>query len=432
MSGGRSWPALALGVVLVVAAVLPVARAEGPAGDAGTVPPSAPVGFSVTPVTAVPTPTSLDFSPDGETLYVTSFSGNAYAYPVVEGTTLGAPREFLSDLEKPLGVLATGHGVFISDEEPADEEGGRPTGKVIRVQDDGDGGAHDLETVVAGLPVGRHNTNGMALGPDGALYVTNGNSTDSGFGREGGDPEVPPYSGSLLRIDPTATGLSPEPRMVVGTGWRNPYDVAFVPEGHPAAVTGQHRAVVPMNGPDGIEYCDEDGDCVTRPTGEDTLSTLRVNDGEVEHFGFPWCLYDRDRGGLDGFAQDPDEGPCPPTDDRMSRGFPEGRQVTFARPAALFGTHVSADGLAFNPGTDFPSTYDDDLFVAEFGNFFGDDVVGHKVVRVTFDSTTGAIDGVEDFLTGLFPLDLTFAPDGAMWVADFGGVIYRVSSIVPR
>ncbi len=59
--------------------------------------------------------------------------------------------------------------------------------------------------MISGLPNGRHNTNGLAIGADGMLYITNGNSTDSGFGEEGGAPEVQPYSGSVLRVDPTAT-----------------------------------------------------------------------------------------------------------------------------------------------------------------------------------------------------------------------------------
>lgn len=413
-----------LGMALVVA-IAP--SGSGTEGDASTLPPSAPVGFSVTPATGVPSPTSLDFSPDGKTLYVASFAGSVFAYPVIGGAALGPPTEFLADLQSPLGVLATQDGVFVSDLEPAEEEGGRDTGEVLRARDDdGDGAAEVVEQVIGGLPIGRHNTNGMAIGPDEQLYITNGNSTDSGFGAEGGPPEEPPYSGSLLRVDPTATGLTPQPEMVVGTGWRNVYDVAFFPEGHPSVSEGEHLAAVPMNGPDGQTYSG-----TTRPRGEDTLSLLDVNDDVVEHFGFPWCLYDRDEGGLDGFTQDPDEGPCPPDEEDLTLGFPEDATVEFRTPSALFGMHVSADGLAFNPGTSLPSAYDHDLFVAEFGNFFGDEAVGHKVVRVTFDDATGDVASVEDFLTGMLPLDLVFGPDGAMWVADLGGTVYRVAAVNP-
>lgn len=403
-------------VVLLLAGVgLPAAGDS--AGPAGTLPPSVPLGFAVTPAAATVAPTSLAFSPDGETLYVSSLAGSVLAYPVLGGAALGPPTTFLSGLTLPLGVLATDGAVFVSD---LSQEAGR----VTRARDtDGDGAANEVDTVISGLPNGRHNTNGMALGPDGKLYVTNGNSTDSGFGAEGGPPEVQPYSGSLLRVDPSATGLTPQPAMVVGTGWRNVYDVAFFPPGHPTVGPGQVLAAMPMNGPDGLTYGG-----VTRPAGEDTLSVLNVADTVVEHFGFPWCLYDRDNGGLVGFTQDTAEGSCTPLPAKAFTGLSSAVQ---AKPSALFGLHVSADGLAFNPGTDFPPGCDDDLFIAEFGNFFGDELTGHKIVRVRFDGT-GAVTAVEDFLTGILPLDLTFGPSGAMWVADFAGTIYRVASIGGR
>lgn len=387
-------------------------------GDPATVPPTVPVGFVVQAAAPAPAPTSLAFSVDGSILYVSSLGGAVLAYPVLGGAALGPPVPFLNGLESPLGVLATEHGVFVS----VVADG---VGAVLRARDtDGDFMADVTETVISGLPIGRHNTNGMAIGPDGMLYVTNGNSTDSGFRDEGGAPEVPPYSGSLLRIDPAATGLTPQPTMVVGTGWRNIYDVAFVPAGHPFLKFG--RAFVPMNGTDGAEYPQPDGTTKARPASEDTLSALDVTDGVVEHFGFPWCLYDRDNRGLKGFAQDPAEGPCDPLPPAASAGLVDPMEQ--ARPVALLGLHVSANGLAFNPGTSFPAAMSGDLFIAEFGNFSGDDIVGHKIVRVRF-GPKGRVAGVDNFMNGALPLDLTFAPDGAMWVADFGGQILRVSAV---
>ncbi len=50
--------------------------------------------------------------------------------------------------------------------------------------------------------------------------------------------------------------------------------------------------------------------------------------------------------------------------------------VVQAKPRRCSGLHVSANGLAFNPNTNFPAAYDNDLFVAEFGNFFGNTPVG--------------------------------------------------------
>jgi glucose/arabinose dehydrogenase len=407
-----------LGTCLLLAA-LPAGA--GTNGKAGTLPPKAPVGYVVTIAGVSPTATSLAFSPNGKFLYVAAGEvGRVLRYPVVAGVIAGRPTIWLGGLTLPLGVLATDHEVFIADSRVV---GNGNQGIVYRTRDTNrDGKADVRETVIRGLPNGRHNTNGMAIGPDGLLYITNGSSTDSGFGAEGGVPETRPYTGSVLRVDPAATDLTPTPSMVVATGLRNIYDIAFVPAGHPAAAPGTAKAVVSMNGPDGMTY-----GSITRPPGEDTLDIFDTADAGVEHFGFPWCLYDRHRGGLNGFTQDPAQGSCDPLPAAASDGLPA--PVVPAKPAALFGLHVSADGLAFNPGTNFPKN--GDLFVAEFGNFFGNTITGHKVVRVRFDRS-GRVSAVEDFLTGVVPLDLTFAPDGSMWIGDLSGVLLRVARAIPR
>ncbi len=400
----------------------PASRSNPPGGNPfgppDTLPPALPAGFLVSPAAVSITATSLSFSPDGSTLYVAGLSGFVFAYPVIGGLLAVPPLPFLSNLSTPLGVLATEHGVFVS----VAQDG---HGAVLRARDDnGDFIADVTEVVISGLPIGRHNTNGLALGPDGMLYVANGSSTDSGFREEGGPPETPPFSGSLLRMDPLASDLTPTSAMVVATGFRNPYDLAFVPAGHPSLAPG--RVVVSVNGPDGESYAQPDGSTIARPEGEDSLNLLDVSDGVVEHFGFPWCLYDRDNGGLAGFTQDAMEGACSPLPAKAFTTL-SGASVQ-ALPIALFGKHVSADGLAFNPGTNFPDAFDGDLFVAEFGNNPNESLFGHKIVRVRF-GPGGEVSAVEDFMGGIVPLDLTFGPDGALWIADFSGVILRVASL---
>jgi glucose/arabinose dehydrogenase len=395
----------------------------GPFGRASTLPPRAPLGFVLTVAGISPSATSLSFSPNGRFLYVAAGEvGRVLRYRVAGGVLLGPPTIFMANLTQPLGVLATKDAVFVAASR-ATQSGNE--GIVFRARDlDGNGVADVREVVIRALPNGRHNTNGMAIGPDGLLYITNGSSTDSGFGSEGGPPEVRPYTGSVVRVDPAATNLTPAPSMVVATGLRNIYDIVFFPAGHPAATPGTAKAAVSMNGPDGMTY-----NGITRPAGEDTLDIFDTANGAVEHFGFPWCLYDRHNGGLAGFTQDPTEGSCDPLPTAAAEGLTA--PLLQAKPSALFGLHVSADGLAINPGTNFPRSADGDLFCAEFGNFFGNKVTGHKVVRVRF-KPSGAVASVEDFLTGVVPLDLTFAPDGALWVADLSGVILRVAAALPR
>jgi hypothetical protein len=42
------------------------------------------------------------------------------------------------------------------------------------------------------------------------------------------------------------------------------------------------------------------------------------------------------------------------------------------------------------------------------------------------------VTAVQDFMTGILPLDLTFGPDGAMWVADTTGLVLRIAGLLPR
>jgi DNA-binding beta-propeller fold protein YncE len=83
---------------------------------------------------------------------------------------------------------------------------------------------------------------------------------------------------------------------------------------------------------------------------------------------------------------------------------------TQAAPEQLLGMHVSADGITF----DHDATY---VYIAEFGNFFGSAVVGHKVVRVPVD-VNGMTGPPQDVIVGGAPLGVAATADG-VYVADF-------------
>jgi hypothetical protein len=60
-----------------------------------------------------------------------------------------------------------------------------------------------------------------------------------------------------------------------------------------------------------------------------------------------------------------------------------------------------------------------DLYITEFGNFFGDRPRGHEIVRVPIDAE-GRSSAPRTFVVGVAPLDLDFGPPGTgMYVADF-------------
>lgn len=388
--------------------------------------PRVPPGFAVSLYQHVGgAATSLAFGPDTRDktrtrLYVTDYlAGSVVAIDDVGGAA-GTRSVFATGLRNPLGVVVAKDGtVFVADSEAARPGpfGTRVYGRVWRLTDtDENGTADKQEVVLKDLPNGRHNTNGLALGIDGLLYVANGNATDDGV--EGGNPEAKPWSGSIVRVSPRATNLSlaNAPKgTLVAHGMRNPYDLAFSP-------FDPSELFIPMNGLDDARQGSTGGNPGEElENSDDLLFVTDTGDRKVDDFGFPSCLYNEERQGNLKPYDNPNPmtieqfGPCP---------------KTVPPPVMSFGTHVSADGLAFQATDAWGKSYVNDLFVAEFGNFFGVEPVGHKVVRVELDRNGNEVVRHSEFLSGTVPLDVTFDAAGAMFVADFSGAIYKVVRVV--
>ena len=92
-------------------------------------------------------------------------------------------------------------------------------GRTSRAEDpDADGVADRVTTIVRGLPVGRHQNNNIALGPDGLLYVPLGSTCN--------DCREP----NLLSASILHAGLGDRGASVYASGLRNVYDLEVTPE----------------------------------------------------------------------------------------------------------------------------------------------------------------------------------------------------------
>ncbi|MBC8001228.1 MAG: HEAT repeat domain-containing protein, partial [Opitutaceae bacterium] len=221
-----------------------------------------------------------------------------------------------------------------------------------------------------------HDLHGLILGPDGKLYFSSG---DRGFvvtNKEGRVLNFPD-TGGVLRCDPDGSNLE-----VFAYGLRNPQELAFDAFGN-------------------LFTADND------TAGEDKSRLIHVVEGadygwrcSYQHMaGFgPWVQENVWRGNIDDVL---------PWSGEVAQG-----------PA----------GLAFYPGTGLPESFKDHFLVCDFpGGIWSFDV---KTKGASFELVKK-----EKFLWNLWPTDVTFGPDGAVYVSDWvagwqmpdKGRIYRIT-----
>jgi glucose/arabinose dehydrogenase len=195
---------------------------------------------------------------------------------------------------------------------------------------------------------------------------------------------------------------------------RNDFDIAFSPQ-------AASRLFITMNGADDARPASDEG-LIGVEDSDDLLYATDTSTAAVDDFGFPSCLYNRERQG----NLEPYDNPNPGTIDL----FGHCPVNTVPRPAASFGLHTSSDGLAFQRTNSWGAAYRNDLFVAEFGSNPGLTIAGHDVVRVELNAAGTAVVRQSRFMVGITPLDVTFDRAGNLYVADFTGVILKVRRIL--
>jgi glucose/arabinose dehydrogenase len=426
-----------------------------------------PQGYRIAALaTGLTFPTGIVFD-DRKRIYVTE---SGYSY----GEVWTIPRLLRIEPDGQFTQIAAGHrngpwtGVCYHEGYFYVTEGGQlEGGRILRISPQG-----DITILLDDLPSrGDHHTNAPVIGPDGMLYFAQGTATNSGvvgidnaqFGwlrryphfhdipcrdilltgenfstdnplQPGSSEKVLtgpyspfgtatwlgqvvkgriPCSGSIMRIPPEGGNLE-----LVAWGLRNPFGLAFSPQGRLYASDNQYdvRGSRPVFG---------SGDLLWEILPDHWYGWPDF------HAGQP--LYEGPR------YQPPGEDP------------PKAVLLTLPQqppaPVAIFGVHSSSNGFDFSRHEDFG--YVGQAFVAQFGDeapATGKVLapVGFKVVRVDIGSgaiedfavNRGKTNGPASFLNngGLErPIAARFDPEGkALWVVDFGVLLHDSKGAIPK
>ena len=330
-----------------------VVKAEGlVAGGAGL---AVPPGFGANVYfLGLSNPTSIAVSGDG-TVFVSEQDGDIAALTDDDSDGMADTANlYARGFAAPLGLLHHEDTLYVSHR-----------GSVTALRDlDGDGQVDEIETIVSDLPVGIHQNNGLALGPDGKMYLTLGSTCNACRERS-------ELSASVLQLN--LDGLE---MRVFSSGLRNVYDIAFHPEDGTLFGADNGRDELELHVPEELN--------------------LLVDGG---NYGWPDCWGDGKGSNC--------ESTLPPVVEMEERS--------------------SANGLIFYTGAMFPKEYTNDLFIVQWGSHLRDTGRKIVRVELEKDGDTYGAE-VSDFAFGIDrPLDIAQASDGSLLVADYGsGTIYRI------
>ena len=244
-------------------------------------------------------PTSIAVSGDGR-VFVSEQDGDIAVLTDADSNgTADSAELYARGFVAPLGLLHHEDTLYVSHR-----------GSVTALVDsDGDGQVDEIETIVSDLPVGIHQNNGLALGPDGKMYLTLGSTCNAC--RERSD-----LSASVLQLNPDGSEMR-----VFASGLRNVYDIAFHPEDGTLFGADNGRDELDLHVPEELNLLVDGGD-----------------------YGWPDCWGDGQGSNC--------EGTLPPVVEMEERS--------------------SANGLLFYTGAMFPEEYRNDLFIVQWGSHLRD------------------------------------------------------------
>ncbi len=342
---------------------------------------SLPPGFEVAPFARdVSGARMLAIGPDDRVLVTQREQGQVLALRDDDGDGVADGREVVARLPAVHGIAVDGRQVYLA-----------TVDTVYRLTVDAQGVFGAPAPVQTDLPDGgQHANRTVAIGPDGALYVTIGSTCNA-------CRETDVESATMLRAMPPDGE-----REVFASGLRNTLGFDWSP------ASGE------LYGFDhGIDWLGDDA----QPEEFNRLVP-------GERYGWPYVY-------ADGQLNPQDEPP---------EVTAQAWAAQSVAPVLTYQAHAAPMQMQFYRGKQFPAAYRGDAFVALRGSWNRKPPSGYEIARVIFDDA-GQPQRIEPFLTGLLqaqpdgswshigrPVGLVFLPDGSMLFGDdINGVIYRVS-----
>jgi glucose/arabinose dehydrogenase len=418
-AGGEA-PAAAAPAGLVPATLsVPQALAQDPLDTPRTV--QIPAGWTMSVFARVPEARLAAWAPD-RTLLVSVPEDGRIVRLVPDGRGGAAASTLLSGLNQPHGMAFTGSTLYVAQSDRVDAYAYA------------DGRATAPRPVVTGLPDAKspdlrgayaHALKSVAVGPDGAVYVSVGSTGNISEQ----DLTATPPRASILRVPP---GGGPAEPFAVGV--RNGTGLAVAPDGAVwTAVNNRDNLQYPYDRPYGNASGSSRGDVIDDyVTAHPAEALAKLTQGR--NLGWPYC------------NPDPDEQPgVAGSPQRLSDiGFvndqetnPDGSKLDCAglpRVEQGFPAHSAPLGLTFTDGT-LPAPYASGALAGVHGSW---NASPPRAPEVSFFGRQGDGLGPQQTLVGGFqdpdgsrwgrPVAAVPGPDGAVYVTDDdAGAVYRLA-----
>jgi len=338
-----------------------------------------PEGFSIAVwAEDVPDARSLAMNGDGSLIFVGNRQGKSvYALKDTNGDGKADRKYVLADgLRMPNGVAFKNGDLYVAE-----------VSRILRFKNiEKTLENPKFEVVYDQYPdKAHHGWKFIAFGPDGLLYVPVGAPCNIC------DPEE--IFASITRIDVNSPNIQPE---IFAKGVRNTVGFDWHPESNDLWFTDNGRDMMGDDIPD----CE-----------------LNHAPKKGMHFGYPYWHA--------GDVKDPEFG---------NKGK---EKSAYTAPAAKLGPHVAPLGMRFYTGSQFPSQYKNNIFIAKHGSWNRSKKIGYQLTHVVLDANQKVV-REEVFAEGWLnhatqdvwgrPVDVMQLPDGSLLVSDdMANCIYKIS-----